>query len=153
MKKKLAGNLVHAISLFTTLWSILSMLKAVEDIFQSLNQSQISRNYFFQGYSCKPEKTRMTVPRFIFWLYLLLGSFIYILDSSNSSSFTFWSSQFASSSRSNWTVIWTGSSNGSSEISVKDILFFMYHNKHIMKWCWNDDEILLNYTVNNYSPL
>ena len=31
--------------------------KAVQDIFQSLNQSQISRNYFFQGYSCMPEKT------------------------------------------------------------------------------------------------
>ena len=42
-----------------------------------------------------------------------MGCFIYILDNSNSSSFTFWSSQFASSSRSNWTGIWTGNSNGS----------------------------------------
>ena len=40
------------------------------------------------------------------------GCFIYILDSSNSSSFTFWSSQFAFSCRSNWTGIWTGNSNG-----------------------------------------
>ena len=31
------------------------------------------------------------------------GDFMYILDSSNSSSFTFWSSQFASNSRSNCT--------------------------------------------------
>jgi hypothetical protein len=133
MKKKLAGNLVHAISLFTTLWSILSMLKAVEDIFQSLNQSQISRNYFFQGYSCKPEKTRMTVPRFIFWLYLLLGSFIYILDSSNSSSFTFWTSQLAFSSRSSWTcnsnASWTDKHSShfstAKEISVKATFFFL----------------------------
>ena len=33
------------------------------------------------------------------------GRFIYILDSLNSSSFTFWSSKLASSSRSNWTGI------------------------------------------------
>ena len=43
----------------------------------------------------------------------LLGRFIYILDSSNSSSFIFWSSKLASSSRSNWTGIWTNNSNGS----------------------------------------
>ena len=42
-----------------------------------------------------------------------MGRFIYILDSSNSSPFTFWSSQFISSSSSNWTSIWTGNSNGS----------------------------------------
>ena len=42
----------------------------------------------------------------------LLDCFIYILDSSNSSSFTFWSSQFATSSRSNWNSIWIGNSNG-----------------------------------------
>ena len=35
----------------------------------------------------------------------IMGRFIYILDSSNSSSFIFWSNQFASSSRSNWTGI------------------------------------------------
>ena len=33
-----------------------------------------------------------------------MGCFSYILDSSNSSSITFWTSQFGSSSRSNWTV-------------------------------------------------
>ena len=41
------------------------------------------------------------------------GRFIYILDSSNSNSFTFWSIKLASSSRSNWTGVWTGNSNGS----------------------------------------
>jgi hypothetical protein len=40
----------------------------------------------------------------------LRGCFIYILDSSNSRSIIFWSSQLASSSRSNWTGIWTGQS-------------------------------------------
>ena len=65
------------------------------------------------------------------------GRFIYILDSSNSRSFTFWSSQFACSSRSNWTSLWTGYSNGTwtdkqsshfstaKEISVKAKFFFM----------------------------
>ena len=43
---------------------------------------------------------------------IIKGCFIYSLDSSNSSSLTFWSSQFPSSSRSNWTGIWTGNSNG-----------------------------------------
>ena len=75
---------------------------------------------------------------FHFWLNIFVGCFIYVLDSSNSSSFTFWSgSQFASSSRSNWTGIWTGNSNGSwidkqsihfstaEEISVKAMFFFM----------------------------
>ena len=42
----------------------------------------------------------------------LLGCFIYILNRSNFSSFTFWSSKLASSSRSNCTDIWTGNSNG-----------------------------------------
>ena len=41
-----------------------------------------------------------------------LGCFIYILDSSKKS-ITFWTSRFGSSSRSNWTGIWTGNSNGS----------------------------------------
>ena len=35
-----------------------------------------------------------------------MGRFIYILDSSNSSSITFWTSKFSSSSRINWTGIW-----------------------------------------------
>ena len=39
--------------------------------------------------------------------------FIYILDSSISSSFTFWSSKLACTSRSNWTGIWTVTWNGS----------------------------------------
>ena len=46
------------------------------------------------------------------YLTKTLGCFIYILDSSNSSSFTFWSSQYASSSRKIWACIWTGNSNG-----------------------------------------
>ena len=41
------------------------------------------------------------------------GCSLYILDSSNSSSITFWTSQFSSSCRSNWTGIWSGNSNGS----------------------------------------
>ena len=41
------------------------------------------------------------------------GCFIYNLGSSNSSSITFWTSQFGSSSRSNWTGVWTVNSNGS----------------------------------------
>ena len=62
--------------------------------------------------------------------------FIYILDGSNSSSFTFWSSKCASSSRCNQNGISNGSSNGSwtdkhssqfsttKEIGVKAIFFF-----------------------------
>ena len=42
-----------------------------------------------------------------------MACFIYILDSSNSSSTTFWTDQFGSSSRSKWTIIWTGSWTGS----------------------------------------
>ena len=85
------------------------------------------------------------------------GHFIYILDSSNSSSFTFWSSQFASSSRRIWTVIWTGNWKGTwtdkqsshfitaKEIRVKAKFFSCYnHNKPILRWCWNHAEILLN---------
>ena len=67
----------------------------------------------------------------------LQGSFIYILDSSNSSSILFWPSKFSSSSRGNWTGIWTGHSNASwtdkqsshfstaKEMSVKAVFFFM----------------------------
>ena len=66
-----------------------------------------------------------------------LVCFIYILDCSNSSSLTFWSSQFPSRSRSKWTSIWTGNSNGSwtdkqsshfstvKEMSVKATFFFI----------------------------
>jgi hypothetical protein len=85
---------------------------------------------------------------------LIMGCFIYILDSSNSSSFTFWYSEFTSSSRSNWTGIWTGNSNGSwtdkqsshfSTAKVKATFFCILNsNKQILKWCWNDVEILLN---------
>ena len=60
------------------------------------------------------------------------------LHPANSSSLTFWSSQFASSSRSNWTSIWTSNSNGNGtwtykqsshlstakEMSVKATFFF-----------------------------
>ena len=57
----------------------------------------------------------------------------YILDSSNSSSITVWTNQFGSSSRSNWTGIWTGNSNDkqsshfstATEMGVKATLFFM----------------------------
>ena len=67
----------------------------------------------------------------------IMTCFIYILDSSNHSSFTFWTSQFTSSSRCNWNGISTGNSNGSwtdkhsshfskaKEMSVKPAAFFM----------------------------
>ena len=63
-------------------------------------------------------------------------SSMYILDSSNSTSITFLTSQFSSSS-SNWTGTWTGNSNGSwtdtqsshfstaKEMRVKATFFFM----------------------------
>ena len=63
--------------------------------------------------------------------------FIYILDSSNSSSFIFWSSKFTSSSRSNWTHLMLHA------FSCKN------YNKQILKWCWNDVEILLNKSFEN----
>ena len=88
----------------------------------------------------------------------VMGCFIYILDSSNSSSITFWTNQFgSSSSRRNWTSIWTGNSNGSwtdkqssyfstvKEMSVNATLFSCKnHNKQILKWFWNVVEIALN---------
>ena len=70
-------------------------------------------------------------------LCMTMTCFIYILDSSNSSSFTFWTNQFTYSSRCNGTSISTGNSNGSwndkhsshfstaKEISVKVTFFFM----------------------------
>ena len=89
-----------------------------------------------------PKKHWIFMSSFIFALIIfngkgIVGCFIYILDSSNSSSFTFWSSKLASSSRSNWTGICTGNSNGSwtdkqsshfstaKEMSVKPTFFFM----------------------------
>ena len=68
--------------------------------------------------------------RSIWPLSHLWGGFIYILDNSNSSSIKFWT-------RSNWTGVWTGNSNGSwtdkqsshfntaIEVSVKATFFFM----------------------------
>ena len=67
----------------------------------------------------------------------IMTCFIYILDSSNSSSLTFWTSQFTYSSRCNWTGISTGNSNDSwtdkhsshfstaKEMSVKATFFFL----------------------------
>ena len=78
-----------------------------------------------------------TVSSQFFGSFHSLTCFIYILDSSNSSLFTFWTSQFTSSSRCNWTGISTGNSNGSwtdkhwchfskaKEMSVKATSFFM----------------------------
>ena len=80
-----------------------------------------------------------------------LTCFIYILDSSNSSSFTFWTSQFTSSSRCNWTGISTGNSNGSwtdkhsshfstaKGISLEATFFFV---KSTTNKFWNDAEML-----------
>ena len=86
--------------------------------------------------------------------------FIYILDSSNSSSITFWTSKFSSSSKSNWTSIWPGISNGSwtdkqsslfstaKEMSVKAIFFFMKKPQQtnfemMLKCCWNPAELVI----------
>ena len=83
------------------------------------------------------------------WLLILitLACFIYILDSSNSSSFSFWSSQLASCSRSNWTGVWNGNSNGtwtdkqSSHFSTaKEIIF---HVTITTNKFWNDAEMML----------
>ena len=87
--------------------------------------------------------------------------FIYILDSSNSSSFTFWTSQFTSSSRCNWNGIWTGNSKGSwtdkhsnhfstqKEISVKATFFFMQKPQQtnfemMLKCCQNPSELVIS---------
>ena len=82
--------------------------------------------------------------------FMTWGRFIYILDSSNSSSFTFWSSKLASSSRSNWTGSWTGHSNGSwtdkhsSHFSTaKEISYILFHVKTTTNNFWNDAEMLL----------
>ena len=78
----------------------------------------------------------------------------YILDSSNFSSFTFWSSKLASTSRSNWTGIWTVTWNGSwtdkhsSHFSTaKEIhkckSYILFHVKTTTNNFWNDAEMLL----------
>ena len=71
------------------------------------------------------------------YLSILKGRFIYTLDSSNSSSFTFLSSKLAYGSRSNLTGIWTSDSNGSwtdkhssdfstaKEMSITATFFFL----------------------------
>ena len=97
-----------------------------------------------------------TVKNYIFPILLSsLGCFIYILDSSNSSSIPFWTSRFGSSSRSNWIGFWTGNSNSKQEVvelinnylisvkemSVKATFFFMLViTTNIF---WNDAEMLL----------
>ena len=74
----------------------------------------------------KNSNLRETEPR-----SLAMSCFTYILDNSNSTSITFWASQFGSSSRSNWIGIWTGNSNDSEhfstakEMNVKATFFFM----------------------------
>ena len=84
-----------------------------------------------------------------------LVCFIYILNSSNSSSFIFWTCQFASSSRCNWTGISTANSNGtwtdkeSSNFSTyskrdKCTSYILFHVTITTKFFWNDVEILLN---------
>ena len=81
----------------------------------------------------------------------------------HSSSFTFWSSQFASSSRSNWTSTWIGTSNGTwsdkqsshfrtvKEITVKATFFFILPSqqtnlKMMLKWSWNHSELVQWFT-------
>ena len=76
--------------------------------------------------------------------------FIYILDSSNSTSFSFWSSRFAFSFRSNWNGVSNRWSNGSwtnkhsyhfstaKEIRVNCTFFFK-----LLKWCWNHSQLVI----------
>ena len=81
---------------------------------------------------------------------LTLGRFIYIRDSLNSSSFTFWSSQLACSSRSNWIGISNGTWNDkqsshfrtAKEIRVKATFFFITTYKF-----WNDAEMMLKLVI------
>ena len=80
--------------------------------------------------------------------------FIYILDSSNSSSFTFWTSQFTSSSRCNWTDISTDNSNDSwtdkhsshfsttNEMSVK-ATFCLCKSHNMQICCCNLSELVI----------
>ena len=69
------------------------------------------------------------------------GCFIKILDSSNSSSITSWTSQF----RSNWTHNsngnWTDQFSTVKEMSVKS--YILFHVKATTKIFWNDAEKLL----------
>ena len=91
------------------------------------------------------------------------GCFIYILHSSNSSLFTFWSS-----SRRYWIKIWTGNSNGSwtdkqsshistaKEISVKSSFFFIKKWQQttfemMLKWCWISPELVICKWWTDYS--
>ena len=94
---------------------------------------------------------------FHFWLNIFVGCFIYVLDSSNSSSITFWTSQFISSFRSNWIGIGTGKSNGSwtdkqlshfstaKEMSVKPTFLLPQQTDFEMrlKCCWNPSELVI----------
>ena len=84
----------------------------------------------------------------------LVVSSTFNLDSSNSSSFTFWISKLASSTRSNWTGIWNGTSNGSwtDEHSshfhtAKDMhkrkSYILFHVKTKTNTFWNNAEMLL----------
>ena len=68
--------------------------------------------------------------------------------------FTFWTSEFSSSYRSNWTGIWTGNSNGSWTgkqpshfISVcKSYITFHVKNAKNKFWndcCWNSSELVI----------
>ena len=97
--------------------------------------------------------TSDTIQDFLYKLDIcILGRFFYILDSSNSSSFTFWSSKLASSSRSNWTSIWTDNLNGtwtwtniSFQYSKRDECnsYILFHVKTTTNRFWNGAEMLL----------
>ena len=99
------------------------------------------------GLNQKSSQQILNLPRYFLYtnwsskFMNFLGCFIYILDSSNSSSIKFLTSKFSSSCRSNWTGIWAGNSNGSrtdkqsSHFSTtKEILSFSCnnHNKQIL---------------------
>ena len=85
----------------------------------------------------------LSLSTMIFWVRCTWVCFIYIPDSSNYSSFKFWTGQFTSSSTGNSNGTWNDKHSShfstAKEIRVKAIFFFSCnnHNKQILKWCWN----------------
>ena len=97
------------------------MLQCTYNVFHKASESHISHKKVFNKFFVYEVGDLWRSVSFS------LDCFIYILDSSNSTSFTFWSIQFAGSSRSKWTSIWTGNSNATSANG------FRYCHKIFMK--------------------
>ena len=121
------------------------------------SQSWVSNGYHFRPFNCQ-KIGFPAMPNGHCVKRTTVGCFIYIVDSSNSSSITFWTSQFGSSSRSNWignsNDSWTDkqSSHFSTTKDMSEKLSSFSgknHNKQILKGCWNVVEILLNKSFTN----